>query len=129
MSDATPYATLDATPYTTPDTTPRHTRSETSILNEYFVNKIKNDEKNINTEVFNEYFGYQNPSFLAEDLFKANQVKNNQIVDQTIDSINELRNSIVKKEIPENENLNKIIDIVEKSLSLTTNKKEQDLKY
>ena len=129
MSDTTPYATLDTTPYTTPDTTPRHTRSETSILNEYFVNKIKNDEKNRNTEVFNEYFGYQNPSFLAEDLFKANQVKNNQIVDQTIDSINELRNSIVKKEIPENENLNKIIDIVEKSLSLTTNKKEQDLKY
>ena len=129
MPNTTPYATLDTTPYTTPDTTPRHTRSEISILNEYFVNKIKNDEKNINTEVFNEYFGYQNPSFLAEDLFKANQVKNDQIVDQTIDSINELRNSIVKKEIPENENLNKITDIVEKSLSLTTNKKEQDLKY
>ena len=129
MPNTTPYETLDTTPYTTPDTTPRHTRSEISILNEYSVNKIKNDEKNINTEVFNEYFGYQNPSFLAEDLFKANQVKNDQIVDQTIDSINELRNSIVKKEIPENENLNKITDIVEKSLSLTTNKKEQDLKY
>ena len=39
---------------------------------------------------------------LTKDLLKANQVKNNHIVNQTIDSINELRNTIIKKEIPEN---------------------------
>ena len=37
---------LDATPYATPDTTPRHTRSETSKLNEHFINEIKNEKKN-----------------------------------------------------------------------------------
>ena len=50
-------------------------------------------KKNINNEVFREYFGYQSPSFLAEDLLKANNNKNKQIVKQTIDSINELKNS------------------------------------
>ena len=43
--------------------------------------------------MFREYFGYQSPSFLAEDLLKANNNKNKQIVKQTIDSINELKNS------------------------------------
>ena len=56
--DTTPYTT----PYTTPDATPyttcRHKRSEISRLNENFINEIKNDKKNINSEIFNEYFGY-----------------------------------------------------------------------
>ena len=39
-------------------------------LNENFINEIRNDEENINSVIFSEYFGYQNPSFLA----KANQV-------------------------------------------------------
>ena len=94
ISDTTPYATPDTTRYTTSDTTLRQTRSETSRLNKNLINEIKNDEKNINTEVYNEYFGYRNSSFLEEDLFKANQVKNNQKVNQTTDSINELRNYI-----------------------------------
>ena len=72
--------------------------------------------KKINTEVFNEYFGYQNPSFLIKDLIKVNQTKDNEIVNQTIESINELRNSIIKNEIPKNKNPNKIIYIVEKTL-------------
>ena len=42
--------------------------------------------------------------FLVKDLIKANQTKNNVIVNQTVDSNNELRNSIIKKEIPKNEN-------------------------
>ena len=45
-------------------------------------------------EIFHEYFGYQNPSFLVEDLVKANHANNNKIVNQTIDSINELKNAI-----------------------------------
>ena len=73
-------------------------------------------KKNINSEIFNEYFGYHNPSFFGKNLIKANQIKNNKKVNQTIDSINELKNPIIKREIPKNENLNKIIDIVEKIL-------------
>ena len=43
------------------DTTPR----ETSINHDFFVNEIKNDKKTDN-EIFNEYFGYQNPSFFGK---------------------------------------------------------------
>ena len=53
---------------------------------------------------------------MVEGLIKANQTKNSKIVNQTIDSINELKNAVNKKEIPENENPNKIIGIVEKIL-------------
>ena len=53
---------------------------------------------------------------MVEGLIKANQTTNSKIVNQTIDSINELKNAVNKKEIPENENPNKIIDIVEKIL-------------
>ena len=41
----------------------------------------------------------------------------------------DLRNSINSEEIPENENLNKIIDIVEKVLGLISKKKAEDSKY
>ena len=49
--------------------------------------------------------------FLAAYLFKANQVKNNQIINQFSHLINELRSSIIKKGILKNENPNKIIGI------------------
>ena len=64
--------------------------------------------------MFNEYFGNQSPTFVAEDLFKVSQTKNNHIVNQATDSLNGLKNSIIKIEIPENDNPNKIIDTVEK---------------
>ena len=51
----------------------------------------------MNSEIFRKYFVYQNPSFLAKYLLKANQVKNNQIVNQAIYSINELRNAVIRK--------------------------------
>ena len=89
------------------DTPPYAIPRETSINEYYFINVIKNDEKNINKEIFNEYFGHQNPSFLAKDLIETNQSKNKQIVQQFLDSFDELRSSIIKKEILENENPNK----------------------
>ena len=51
---------------------------------------------------------------LAEDLFSTDQTKNNQILNQAIDSVNELKNAVTEKENPENKNSNKIIDITEK---------------
>ena len=60
---------------------------------------------------------------MAKDLFKADQVENNQTVYQTIDSINELRNSIIKKEIP-----NKIIDIFEKTLEFNSQQQGKGIK-
>ena len=56
--------------------TPRKTS-----INEYsFINEIKNDEKKINGEIFNKYFGCKNPSFLAKDLIKTDQSKINEMV-------------------------------------------------
>ena len=37
--------------------------------------RINENFKKLNSEIFREYFRYQNPSFLAKDLLKANQVK------------------------------------------------------
>ena len=62
-----------------------------------FINEIINDEKGINNEILNEYFGYQNPSFLAKDLTKTDRSKYKQIVKQTVGSVNNFRSSIIKK--------------------------------
>ena len=85
----------------------RISEKEISLFNsnENFVNEIRNDEENINSVIFSEYFGYQNPSFLAG--YKNNQMKN-----KTIYSMNQLRNAVIRKEILKNENPNKIIDVV-----------------
>ena len=55
--------------------------------------------------------------FSAEDLFNTNQIKNNQTVNQAVDPINELRNAVTRKEIPENENPKEITDITERILN------------
>ena len=46
--------------------------------------------------MFREYFGYQSHSFLVEDLLKANNSENKQIVSHNIFSTNELENDIIK---------------------------------
>ena len=79
----------DKTSYVTP--------RKTTINKDSFINEIINDQKGIKSEIFNEYFGYQNLSFFVEDLLKANQTKSNEIVSQTNDSINELKNAVNKK--------------------------------
>ena len=76
--------------------------------------------------MFKEYFGYQSPSFLAEDLLKVNNNKNN----QTIFSIN--LKKYINNEIPKNENKTKKkkkMILLKELLSLIKNKKELDLKY
>ena len=110
------------------DTTPYATPRETSKNEDSFINDIINDEKGISNEIFNKYFRYQNPSFLAKDLSKTNQSKKKQIVKQTIHPINDLKNSIIKKEIPENENPNKIIYIVKKIFEFDSQQKGTRLK-
>ena len=50
------------------------------------MNKTVNDRKNSNNEIFMEYFGYQNTSFLAKHLHKVNQDKNEQMVNQVNDT-------------------------------------------
>ena len=49
-------------------------------MSKIFINEIINEKKDINNEIFAEYFGYQNPSFLAKDLFNVNQGKYEEII-------------------------------------------------
>ena len=98
-----------ATSYATPDTKPRPAPTKT----EDFVNKIKADEEKQIAKYFKNIL-ISKYIIISKNLFEANQVKNIQLLNQAIYSINELRNTVIKKEIPENENPNKIIDIVEK---------------
>ena len=111
-----------------PYSTPRGSKINMSELYEIFIDEIKNNERNISNEVFREYFGCQSPSFLVEDLLKANGAKNKQMVEQTIDSINQLKNSIIKKQILANKNPGKIINIAEKILKFSKQQKGIELK-
>ena len=103
--------------HTAPYLTPR----ETSINEDSFINEIIIDEKGISSEIFSEYFGYQNLSILEKG--SISQSKNKQIVKQTIDSINELRIFFIKKEISVNENSDKLIDIVQNILEFNNQRK------
>ena len=75
-------------------------------------------EKDVNYEIFWNYFKYQNPSLLEKDLIRATQTKNEPLVNNVNDGLIDLRSIIIRKEIPENKNPNKIVDIAEKILHL-----------
>ena len=59
---------------------------------------------------------------------RAMQAKNKQLVNNVNDRLIDLRNVIIRKEIPENENPDKIFDIVEKYLYLNKHKKRKGTK-
>ena len=44
------------------------------------MNEIIAEEKDINNEIFSDYFKYQNPLFLVKDLIRAKQNKNEKLV-------------------------------------------------
>ena len=75
-------------------------------------------EKDVNYEIFWNYFKYQNSSLLEKDLIRATQTKNEPLVNNVNDGLIDLRSIIIRKEIPENKNPNKIVDIAEKILHL-----------
>ena len=56
-----------------------------------FFGKIKNSEININTQIFNKYFKYQNPKFLLND--KADNAKKVRIVNHD-DALIDLGNAV-----------------------------------
>ena len=95
-------------------------------LRENFLNEIKNDEKNMNEQIFQEYFGYRSPSILVKDLL----YKNDTIVKLINELLIDLRNSIDGEKIPQNENPKKVVDIVEKILlDFNKQQKVKELKY
>ena len=95
---------------------------------EEFLNKIKNEEKNVSEQIFNEFFNYPYPSFLVKDLYEGNQNKNDKIVKNINESLINLRNSINSKEIPENKNLKKVVNIVDHILDFNKQGKSKGIK-
>ena len=65
---------------------------------------------------------------LVKRLLKVDKIKNDKIKHLIINELTKLIENINLKEFPENENLKKVIDIVEKSLVLMYNKKVKELK-
>ena len=88
-----------------------------------FDKEIIAKEKDINDEIFWDYFKYQVLSLLAKDLISATQAKNEQIVNILNDGLIDLRNDINRREIPENENPKIVIEIVEKILDFNKQQK------
>ena len=60
---------------------------------------------------------------LSKELFKA---KNDKLINNINDLFTDLRNATIIEAIPEKENRNKIVDTVEKSLNVISNKKVKD---
>ena len=82
------------------------------------MHEIIAKEKDVNYEIFWNYFKYQNPLLSEKDLIRATQTKNEQLVNNVNDGLIDLRSIIIRKEIPENKNPNKLVDIAEKILHL-----------
>ena len=80
------------------------------------MNEIIVDKEYINDEIFWNYIKYLSPLCLAKYLSTAKQSKKQKLVINVNDELIDSLNAINKKRIPENENPNKIVDIVEKIL-------------
>ena len=91
------------------------------------MNEIIADKKGINVELFFNYFKYQNPFFLVKYLISAKQDMYEKLVNNINDVLIVLRNDINRKEIPENENLKKVVTIAGKILDFNKQQKIQRL--
>ena len=97
-------------------------------LQQEFINEIIANEKDINDEIFWNSFKYQNPSLLTKDSIRAAQAKNGQLLNNVNNGLIDLRNAIIRKDIPANENPNKIVHIVEKILDFNKQQKDKGIK-
>ena len=88
-------------------------------MQQEFLNEIIANEKDINNEIFWDYFKYQNPSFFAKDLIRVTQAKakNEQLVNNVNDGLIDLKNAIIRKEIAKIENPNKAVNFVEEIIA------------
>ena len=63
-----------------------------------------------------------------KNLYKVNEAKNEKIANHVNNALIDLRNAVSRKEIPENENLDKVINIVEEMLNFNKQQKRKELK-
>ena len=84
----------------------------------------------MNTEIFIDIFKYyiiQNPLYWLNDLYNSSLTRNEKVVEHNNNAFIDLRNAVNRKEIHENENPDKVIDIVEEILNFNNQKKGKRL--
>ena len=119
-AEATPEVATEPIPKPPAGATPTKHKNSKLKLQQEFMNKIIDEEKDINNKIFLNYFIYHNPLFLVKDLVSTKQDKIEKTVNNISDALIDLRRNINRKEIPENENPEKLVDIVEKILILNS---------
>ena len=100
----------------------KHMKSRLKFHQE-FMNEIIADQKDEKNEIFLDYFMYQNPLLLVKDLIGAKQNKNEKLVNNIKSRLTDLRSYINRKEILENRNPKKVVDIAEEILDFDKQKK------
>ena len=68
-------------------------------------------------------FFHHNLSPLVQNLYDPNQIKSDELVQHINNGLIELRNAIIRNEISENKNPNKILDTVEKIIDFNKQQK------
>ena len=61
-------------------------------------------KNNIDEQIFRDYFLYQTPSYLKKVLYDSDEIENDEIIKNINNGLIELRNSVISKKIPEDEN-------------------------
>ena len=90
--DLAPETAPQPAPYPKVLNTPQIKRKISPLkLREKPLNEIKNEEKSIDNQIFNENFRYKPPSFLAKDLYEDNQIKNDRILKHLNNSLIDLK--------------------------------------
>ena len=92
------------------------------------MNEIITDEKDINEEIILNCFKCQNPLFLVKYLIRAKHHKNEKLVNNIKNGLVDLRNSNFRKEIPENKNLKRVVNVIEKILDFNKQQKGKGIK-
>ena len=83
-----------------PEPTEAKTKPEKSPfeLHEKFINEIKSDEKNVNEQIFKEYFFYHTSLFLAKELYNSNEnVNDDEILKHINNALIKLKTILIKK--------------------------------
>ena len=101
-----------------PEPKPQPKRKKSPLkLRKETLNKIEDEGKNINDEIFSTYFGFYNPSILVKELFNEKEDENDKIVNDVNDSLIDLKKDGKKDGIPKNGNPKTIISTAEKILN------------
>ena len=74
----------------------KHKKSKLKLQQE-IMNGVIAGKKDINNETFWNYFKYKNHLFLAKDLIRAKQPKNEQLVNNINDEFIDLKNTVLRK--------------------------------